>query len=238
MKTMIILHTSDFHFNKGWYDWLLSDAPRHDLLVMSGDLLDMSAATPARKQQEWVADWIRAYAAPVCICSGNHDLEWHPETELWQSAHWLRALAGPQVWVDGQQPVFDRLSILNIGCTTRPKGTEAHAWVVHAPPVGTLVAKRENGRDGGDPELTARVARYRPSFVFAGHVHDPVQWCEYRDETLYLNPGRTPHAPIPSHILVDTARRSCLRVTSDNTESRTTIQIPDHAASAVTAAVA
>ncbi len=224
---MIILHTSDFHFNKPWYDWLLSSAPHHDLLVMSGDLLDLSKATPARQQQNWISRWVREYPRPLCLCSGNHDLEWDSESERWHPAHWMRDLEGPGVWIDGQCPTIGDLRILNIGCTTRPKGARAQAWVVHAPPTGTAVARRSNGRDGGDPELVGRIARFRPQIVFAGHVHDPVRWHDERDGTLHLNPGCTPTAPLPNHILLDTEQISCLRVTASSTEQGPSIPSPE-----------
>ena len=53
---MTILHVTDFHSNKRWFDWLLHRAPAHDLVVMSGDMLDLGTATPQRRQIEWVVD--------------------------------------------------------------------------------------------------------------------------------------------------------------------------------------
>jgi len=206
---MTILHVTDFHFNQRWFDWLLQNAPPHDLLVMSGDMLDLSAATPQRKQIAWVSDWINDYARPMCICSGNHDLEWDAEAERWTPAYWLRDLVNPKVSVDGQRVELDGFSILNIGCTTRPKGGEADIWVVHAPPSKTLVATRSDGGDNGDPDLVAPVRRYAPRLVLSGHVHTPIHWREQTESTLYLNPGRSTNTAFPNHILVCTERMSC-----------------------------
>ena len=207
--TMTILHVTDFHFNKPWFDWLLHRAPPHDLLVMSGDMLDLSSATPHRKQIAWVSDWMNAYAGPMCVCSGNHDLEWDEESERWTPAYWLRDLKNANVWTDGQRISLDGLSILNIGCTTRPKGGDADVWVVHAPPTKTLVSTRATGGEGGDPDLVGPVRRRAPRVVLGGHVHDPVHWCHHGEKTLFLNPGRADGEPVPNHILLSTDHMTC-----------------------------
>lgn len=216
---MIILLVTDFHFNKRWFDWLLHRAPSHDLAVMSGDMLDLSDATPHRRQIAWVSDWINAYPRAMSLCSGNHDLEWDSAAERWTPAYWLRDLANPRVWSDGQRVELDGLSLLNIGCTTRPKGGEANIWIVHAPPGKTLIATRATGGDAGDPDLAAPVARHAPRLVFSGHVHTPMHWHEHREPTLFLNPGRAAEADAPSHILVDTDRMHCRLITASHEDS-------------------
>jgi Icc-related predicted phosphoesterase len=224
---MTILHVTDFHFNKRWFDWLPDNAPAHDVLVMSGDMLNLSDAAPHQKQIDWVSDWINDYPRPLCVCSGNHDLEWDAEAELWTPAYWLRDLASSSVWVDGQRVALDGLSLLNISCTTRPKGGEADIWVVHAPPTQTLVATRTSGRDAGDPDLVNSVRRYAPRVVLSGHVHDPLHWCEQQDATLYLNPGRTPDAPFPNHILLRTDDVSCELITANTQEAMSAVSSID-----------
>lgn len=206
---MTILHVTDFHFNKRWFDWLLHRAPAHDLAVFSGDFLDLASATPQRRQIAWVSDWLADFPRPLCVASGNHDLEWHDETERWMPAYWLRNIANPNVWVDGQRVALDGTSVLNIGCATRPKGGDADIWVVHAAPAGMLVTARANGGDGGDPDLNAAVRRHAPRLVFSGHVHNPQHWRHHDQGTLFLNPGFDAHADVPNHILVRTDRMSC-----------------------------
>jgi Icc-related predicted phosphoesterase len=216
---MTILHVTDLHFEKRWFHWLLDQAPPHDLLVVSGDLLDLSSPTPQRKQIGWVLDWLNACPGPVSLCSGNHDLEWYDAAERWTPAYWLRDRANPLVWSDGQQLTFDGLTLLNVGCTTRPKGGAADVWVVHAPPTGTLVSTRNIGLEGGDPALVGAVRRYTPRLVLSGHVHHPVQWHDASDATLYLNPGRHDGAAFPNHILVDPTTLACQLHTVDGVDS-------------------
>lgn len=215
---MKILHVSDLHFTKQWYHWLSNDAPAHDLLVISGDLLDLHHVTPRSKQIQWVSRWINSHPCHGCICSGNHDLEWDDRTDRWAPAYWLRAFDNPLVWGDGRRVSLDGLSLLNISCTTHPKGGEADIWVVHAPPTNTAVAIRRNGRDAGDPDLVAPVRRHAPRVVLSGHVHEPIHWHERTEFTLYLNPGHTAGAPFPNHILLQTEDMSCQLFTAQRGE--------------------
>lgn len=206
---MNILHVTDFHFNKHWFDWLLHRAPAHDLVVMSGDMLDLATATPQRRQIEWVSAWLDDFPRPISVCSGNHDLEWDSRSERWKPAYWLREIVNPLVWTDGQRVELNGTSLLNIGCATRPKGGDADIWVVHAAPAKTLVSARATGGDGGDPDLNASIKRYSPRLVFSGHVHDPAHWRQNLGGTLFFNPGYAPQAEIPNHILLRTDDLSC-----------------------------
>ena len=217
---MTILHVTDFHFNKRWFDWLLHRAPAHDLVVMSGDMLDLSVATPHRRQIEWVSNWLNDFPRPISLCSGNHDLEWDSEAERWTPAYWLRDITNFHVWTDGQRIALNGLSFLNIGATTQPKGGEADVWVVHAPPSKTLVAQRSDGVDAGDPDLVFPARRDTPRLVLSGHVHNPLHWREYRDGTLFLNPGYDPGAEFPNHILVKTDHFSSQLVTASSGSER------------------
>jgi len=40
---MKILHVSDLHFAKSWFEWLFQNAARYDLVCVSGDLFDLCA---------------------------------------------------------------------------------------------------------------------------------------------------------------------------------------------------
>lgn len=217
---MTILHVADFHFNKAWFHWLLHHAPPHDLLVLAGDLLDLSSPTPHRQQIAWVSDWINDYAGAICLCSGNHDLEWDAEAERWNPAYWLRDLVNPRAWRDGHRVTFDGISVVTLGCTTRPKGGVADIWVVHAPPSGTPVATRATGGDGGDRDLVPALRRYRPRLVLSGHVHNPVAWHHQQGHTHLLNPGRDAQAAVPNHILIRTDEQVCEFIGSRRTERR------------------
>ncbi len=238
---MTILHVTDFHFNQRWFDWLLHRAPPHDLVVMSGDMLDLTVATPHRRQIDWVSNWLNDFPRPISVCSGNHDLEWDSATERWTPAYWLRDLVNTNVWTDGQRVTLDGVSVLNLGATTRPKGGEADVWVVHAPPSKTVVATRSDGADAGDPDLVTAIRRYAPRLVLSGHVHTPLDWREHRDGTLVLNPGRGADGSFPNHILVHTESLTCQFFTATRPESQDAVSaatVPgDTERATVTAAV-
>lgn len=218
---MTILHVSDFHFNQHWFDWLLHRAPPHDLVVLSGDLLDHAVATPQRRQIEWVTAWLNAFPRPLCVCSGNHDLEWDGLTDRWTPAYWLRGISNPLVRTDGQRLEMEGLSVLSFGATAQPKGGVADAWVVHAAPSDTLVATHITGTDWGDPDLGPAVRHHAPRLLFSGHVHTPRHWRELRRGTLFLNPGRDVGAPFPNHILVETDTMHCRFVSAGREETFT-----------------
>lgn len=217
---MTILHVTDFHFNKRWFDWLVHRAPAHDVVVMSGDMLDLAAATPHRRQIEWVSNWLSDFPRPLFVCSGNHDLEWDSEAGRWTPANWLRDHVSPGVWTDGQRVELNGTSFLSIAATTRPKGGAADVWIVHAPPSGTLVARRSDGGDAGDQDLVSPVRRHAPRFVLSGHVHSPLDWRERQNETLFLNPGYNAGGAFPNHILVRTDQISCQFISAPSGNTR------------------
>ena len=70
---MKILHLSDLHLNKAWLDWATDKAANHDLVCVSGDLLDMFS----RKGHFWgaisVKKWADSFPGNLALCSGNHD---------------------------------------------------------------------------------------------------------------------------------------------------------------------
>lgn len=206
---MTILHVTDLHFNSRWFHWLLHHAPAHDLLVISGDLLDLTDPAPQRAQMAWVSRWLSEYPRPLCVCSGPHDLEWDPLEERWHPAYWLRALARPGLWIDGQIAECGDLRVLAIDATTSPKGGAADCWVVHTGPSGTPVTTRRSGGDAGDPRLAAAVRQYRPRVVFSGHVHAPRHWCGQIGDTLIVNPGHARAAGFPNHVVVHTEPLRC-----------------------------
>ncbi len=113
-----LLHVSDLHARRPWFDWVSLQAEALGCaVVVSGDLLDVDArATPSSlgRQAEWIAAWVKAAHFPLFICSGNHDAG----LDLNLDTSWLLALATPTITVDGGVGAWggpdDRLSAL--GC--------------------------------------------------------------------------------------------------------------------------
>jgi Icc-related predicted phosphoesterase len=201
---MIILHVTDLHLNERWFRWLAESAPPSDLLCISGDLLDRDSPVLHLDQVGLVADWLRTIKRPLCVCSGNHDLEWDSHHECWRPARWLRGPVSSRVWGDGDRFDLDGHRFHSISRTTYPKGAAADFWITHTPPAGVAVGRDHFGVDHGEPALAVAAAAYRPTAVFSGRVHEPVSWFERRDGIMYLNPGHTNGARFPNYIRFDT----------------------------------
>ena len=212
MPAMTILHVTDLHFTERWFAWLHESAPHHDLLCISGDLLDQSRGIPFHRQAALIAEWLTLHPRPVCVCSGNSDLEFLPPGQPRRPATWLRALSRPRLRVDGDTAFLHGRSIEVAGYREAPRGT-ADIWLVHLPPTDTPVARSEYGIDLGDKGLPALVREHRPRLVLSGHVHHPEAWFHEEDGTIYLNPGCSRGSRIPHHILIEPDRFAATRVT-------------------------
>lgn len=209
---MILLHVTDLHLHPRWFEWLVEGAPAHDVLCISGDLLDANDPAPHARQVERVLGWLRRLHGPMVVCSGNHDVEHDERHGRWLPAQWLDALAGAEVAVDGRTLEREGVRIHAVGCTDYPKGASADIWVAHAPPTGLAVGRRAYGFDDGDPDLDTAVAVHGPAMVLSGHIHEPATWFERRDGVVYINPGSAPHGRFPNHALIDWERGMARRV--------------------------
>ncbi len=209
---MTILHVTDLHFTERWFAWLHESAPAHDLLCITGDLLDQTRPIPYRQQASLVAEWLRLLNRPVCVCSGNHDLEFMPPGQPRRPAFWLRGISGPRLWTDENTARLGEHRVHVIGYRDLP-AEPADIWVAHLPPAGSPVALTVRGFDAGDEALARSVAILRPRLVLSGHVHQPTAWIGEVDGTVHLNPGCSRSSRIPNHILIDPIRGTASRVT-------------------------
>lgn len=209
---MKILHVTDLHLNPRWFAWLAESAPLSDLVCISGDLLDRDNALPHAAQVEMVSGWLRQFDRPLCVCSGDHDLEWDARHECWRRASWLAGSLAAHVHGDGAVVDLHGVRVHSISLTTYPKGVPADVWVVHAPPEGVAVGREYAGPDFGEPSMIRTIERLKPRIVLCGRVHEPASWFEQRDGVMYLNPGCLRAARFPSHILLDTESLEACRV--------------------------
>lgn len=209
---MIILHVSDLHLHERWFEWLATAAPHRDLVCISGDLLDREHPILHLEQVGLVSEWLRRIEQPICLCSGNHDLEWDHRYECWRPARWLRGPVASRVWGDGDTFDLHGMRFHSIAATTYPKGAPADVWVVHTPPAGVAVARDFYGEDFGDRALAAAVRRHRPRVVLSGRVHEPQSWFHRANGVIHLNPGRNPDGRFPNYIMYDTDRNHAWRV--------------------------
>jgi len=219
---MRILAVSDLHYTLPQFDWVLQNAPRHDLVVIAGDLLDGASFVTTSAQMVVVLKYLERLRelAPLLVCSGNHDLNAAYSTGE-RYARWVSYARSPRAHADN-----DTVELGGIRFTICPwwdgdiaKGRIGKqfgaaqpedgrwAWIYHAPPTDAAVSW-SGRRSFGDAELSQWIAQYQPDFVFVGHVHEApfVQggsWAARLGRTWVFNAGRQ-IGDVPTHIVLDT----------------------------------
>ena len=218
---MQLLLVGDLHYDLKQLDWVLAEAPSVDLLVVAGDLLDISSSVPLDAQIAVVLEYLARYAdvAPTVVCSGNHDLDRRTEDGEKETG-WIAEAAALGATVDGASATIDEWLVTACAWWEGPstlarveagladaaqRRTGRWIWVWHGPPDGPL--SWTGRRNYGDPELPRLIARHRPDVVLCGHVHeapfvDGGAWVEQVDGAWVFNAGRQRGA-VPAHVRVD-----------------------------------
>jgi Icc-related predicted phosphoesterase len=221
---MKFLFVSDLHYALKQLDWLTVAVEYVDLLVIGGDLLDISATVDAHVQIVVILKYLRQLNTKtrVIVCSGNHDLDAHNEDGE-KYARWIGKanafgahtdltcvdFAGTLFticpWWDGPK-TRDRVAAQLARDAGKPK--QRWIWVYHSPPADSptsWVGKRHVG----DQDLSAWIASYSPDIVLTGHIHQSPfvrggSWVDRIGSTWIFNPGRQ-IGPHPTRILFDEA---------------------------------
>jgi Icc-related predicted phosphoesterase len=216
-----VLLVADLHYDLKKFDWLLGEAARVDVLVVAGDLLDISSAVPLDAQITVVLEYLARYAAAATtvVCSGNHDLD-HRTDDGEKATAWLAEARDRGAVVDGDSVVVGDWLVTACAWWEGPvtlarleadldaaaqQRTGRWLWVYHGPAVGPL--SWTGRRHYGDPELPRLLERHRPDLVLGGHVHeapfvDGGSWNERRGDTWLFNGGHQRGA-VPSHTWLD-----------------------------------
>ena len=216
---MKILIAADLHYALKQYDWLKSVAGDFDLMVLAGDLLEISSSVERRAQIIVVRAYLEDLASRtrVVVCSGNHDLDNRNEDgEL--IARWVEQLNDIGVVSDWGSLNVDGTLITVCpwwdGAATRErigrqlavdaqKPRSRWVWVYHAPPAESPVSW-SGRRHHGDEALTGWIRQYAPDFVLSGHVHqspfvDGGSWADRIGSTWVFNSGQQ-IGPTPANI--------------------------------------
>ncbi len=219
MKCLI---AADIHYSLKQFDWLLSVAADFDLVILAGDLLEISSSVDRRAQIVVVSTYLEELAklTRVAVCSGNHDLDARSAAgEL--TASWLQDLTRLGITVD-----FGSLTLGTTLITVCPwwdgpetcaeigrqlaedalKPHERWIWVYHAPPSDSPTSWGGK-RSYGDQELLNWIGQYKPDLVVSGHVHQSPfvpdgAWCDLVGQTWVFNAGYQ-IGPTPAHIICD-----------------------------------
>lgn len=142
---MKILHLSDLHLNSAWLTWATEQAAHHDLVCVSGDLLDMFSRKSPLHGMLAIKKWADQFPGRLALCSGNHDGN---GPELTPPAHllprlsaedrrqaerlmtencWMDSLARTNVVTDGRSEIL-QAGNLCVVVTTIPYDFTSVCW--------------------------------------------------------------------------------------------------------------
>lgn len=203
---MKILHVSDLHARPAWYQWLVEESSRYDLVCLTGDMLNLGDVNGvAAEQIETVLSYLRNITAPLAICSGNHDLFPVPG---YDTAQWAEPLRRKDVFLDRAVFWFRDYKFRCVPwCDPVPRTAKEDFWLVHASAYGARTSTVPGGVSHGCEELRDVCLGGRgPLFALSGHVHDPLGFWTILDHTISLNPGQGNHPSRPSSIVIDMAK--------------------------------
>lgn len=221
---MRILLVCDLHYSLPQLDWVVAAAPSFDLVVMAGDLLDISSTVALDAQSVVILEYLSLLktAGALAVSSGNHDLT-GPDANGEQSALWLEAARvagiptdGDSLWLDDVLvticPWWDgplgRAAVERLLANDAARRPRRWIWVYHWPPLGSPTCWTGK-RHYGDTDVGAWISQYRPDLVLSGHVHQPPfkpdgAWADRIGETWIFNPGHQV-GPVPAYIEIDLA---------------------------------
>ena len=226
---MRILLVSDLHYTLPQLDWVVGAAPDFDLVVVAGDLLDITSTVPLDAQTVVALRYLSLLrqSGTVAVGSGNHDLT-GPDPEGEQAALWLGPARTPSMAIDGDSLLLDDVEPADTLITVCPwwdgplgrdrvaaqlaadsvRRPRTWIWVYHWPPLGSPTCWTGT-TDYGDTDLGAWIHEHRPDMVLAGHVHESPfkpdgSWVDRIGVTWVFNAGRQ-IGPVPAHIVIDLA---------------------------------
>lgn len=218
---MRALLVSDLHYDLRKLDWVLAEAGGVDLVVVAGDLLDISSRVPLDAQITVILEYLARFAerATVVVCSGNHDLDsrgangekvtgWiseagragaHVDGDSVEVGGWLVTSCA---WWEGPATLA-RLEEQLDAAAERRRGP--WLWAYHGPPEGSL--SWTGSKHYGDPELPRLLDQHQPELVLCGHIHQAPfvsdgSWHERRGRSLLFNSGHQ-IGPVPAHVRFD-----------------------------------
>jgi len=219
---MRCLVVADLHYSLPQFDWLLAAAPGFDLVIFAGDALDVGSFVDFRAQIVVVKKYLALLSGitRVILCSGNHDLD-ERSAEGEKISRWVAEVRELSIACDGDSltvgdtrftvcPWWDGPSVkqrleaqLEAAASERPA---RWVWVHHAPPANSPTSWGGK-RFFGDIELVQWIARFQPSMVISGHVHQSPfipdgSWFDKLGDTWVFNTGLQPGRP-PVYIVLD-----------------------------------
>ena len=195
---MKILHITDLHFNKKWFEWIAQQENFFDVFCISGDFLESSKDETLKEQIEWITQWIKKFEKPLFTCSGNHDIG-----EL-DNEEWLHNIDTSNYYSDNTIKTIDGVKFgcyPYIGADGYFEFDECDVLVTHIPPAMTQTSTHKNGVDWGDKELYSALKNkiINPKILLCGHMHHPIATIDTLGSTTIYNTGVDKHNDKPRH---------------------------------------
>lgn len=193
---MKILHTTDLHFNKKWFEWISSQQNSFDIFCITGDFLESSKDESLVDQIQWVTNWMKNFKKPLFVCSGNHDIE-----DL-DNEEWLNNISN--IYADNSKATINGVKF---GCVPyiAPdffEYDECDVMLYHIPPANTKTSQHKTKKEEwGDRELF-RVLNHKiikPKYLLCGHLHHPISTIDRVQNTTIYNCGVDKKSTIPAH---------------------------------------
>lgn len=235
---MKLLVVADLHYALPQFDWLVSVAADYELIIIAGDLLDISSSVDPGTQIVVVLNYLQKLRAltSVVVCSGNHDLD-AEDADGERRAGWMRKVKRAGIAADGDTiiagdmliticPWWDGpLTQAEIGHQLEAASTLRRGewlWVYHAPPSASPVSW-SGQRHFGDDALRPWIDKLSPTYVISGHVHEAPfarngSWVDRIGDTWLFNGGKQIGA-VPTTIAIDTAAKEAAWFSLEGAES-------------------
>ena len=198
---MRILHVSDLHYHKPYFEWVAAAAVRFDAIAITGDSLGY-LNQPA-DQENGLRTWLNRCPVPIFYSRGSYDP--HPMCRV-RNPNFHGA--GVHRLGDWRVVVADVFSGLTI-----PEDFAQTVVVTHYPPARTLCAQSVSGgfTEFGRGDVRAMVDTIdRTRLVLSGSVHDPARNHDYIGDALVINPGTAynEHVGVPAHAIAMLGERA------------------------------
>ena len=219
---MRILFVADLHYELKQFDWLTSRAAEFDVVIIGGDLLELSSTLDPDVQVVVVEKYLRRLCAHarLLVSSGNHDGDARSAADE-SVCNWLRELKAGQLFVDGDSvelgevliticPWWDgpvsRAEVESLLARDAEKLKKRWIWIHHSPPDRSPVSWAGK-KYGGDEFLVEWIQRHQPDLVLSGHIHNAPfsskgSWIDRLGRTWVFNPGRQ-IGPAPAYLIFD-----------------------------------
>ncbi|MEA2019243.1 MAG: metallophosphoesterase [Campylobacterota bacterium] len=197
---MKILHTTDLHFNKHWFEWIKNQQNNYDIFCITGDFLEDKKEESLLEQIDWISSWMKDFKKPLFICSGNHDIE-----EL-ENEDWFNKISN--IYSDNSIKTIDGIKFACIPYIAPEfyEYDECDVILYHLPPAKTKTAiHKKNDEDWGDKEFY-RVLKngiIQPKIVLCGHMHYPSETIGKIKNTTIYNTGVNKKSDIPNHHIIE-----------------------------------